>query len=117
MPLSRRLALFLDRDSVINIDHAYVCKPENLKSVDGIFVRCRTAKRLGCMIFVVANKAGIGRGYYTEQDFLKLTDWMYGIFKSQGVVIDRVYSSPIHPEQSRASRAILMEAVTALLGR
>ena len=47
MLLSRRPALFLDRDGVINIDHAYVCKPENFEFVDGIFELCRTAKRLG----------------------------------------------------------------------
>lgn len=98
MPLSRRPALFLDRDGVINIDHAYVCKPENFEFVDGIFELCRTAKRLGYLIFVVTNQAGIGRGYYTEQDFLKLTDWMCGIFKTHGINIDEVYFCPFHPE-------------------
>ena len=98
MPLSSRPALFLDRDGVINIDHAYVCKPENFKFVDGIFELCRAANRLGYLIFVVTNQAGIGRGYYTEQDFLKLTEWMCGVFKGQGIVIDKVYFCPSHPE-------------------
>lgn len=98
MPLSRRLALFLDRDGVINIDHAYVCKPENFEFVDGIFELCRTAKQLGYLIFVVTNQAGIGRGYYTAQDFLKLTEWMSGVFKAQGAVIDKVYFCPFHPD-------------------
>lgn len=98
MPLSRRPALFLDRDGVINIDHAYVCKPENFEFIDGIFELCQTATRLGYLIFVVTNQAGVGRGYYTEKDFNKLTDWMCGIFKIQGVVIDKVYFCPFHPE-------------------
>lgn len=98
MPLSRRPALFLDRDGVINIDHAYVYKPENFVFIDGIFELCRTAKRHGYLIFVVTNQAGIGRGYYTEQDFLKLTEWMREVFKGQGVVIDKVYFCPSHPE-------------------
>lgn len=93
-----RPALFLDRDGVINIDHDYVCKPENFQFVDHIFELCRTAKRLGYLIFVVTNQAGIGRGFYTEQDFLKLTDWMCEIFKTQGVLIDKVYFCPFHPE-------------------
>ena len=96
--MSRRSALFLDRDGIINIDHAYVCKPENFEFIDGIFELCRTAKQRGYLIFVVTNQAGIGRGYYTEQDFLDLTDWMCGIFKTQGVVIDKVYFCPFHPE-------------------
>lgn len=98
MSLSRRPALFLDRDGVINIDHAYVCKPEDFEFVDGIFELCRAARRLGYMIFVVTNQAGIGRGYYTEQDFLKLTEWMSGVFNAQGVIIDKVYFCPSHPE-------------------
>lgn len=97
MQLSRP-ALFLDRDGVINIDHAYVCKPDNFEFVEHIFELCRTAKRLGYLIFVVTNQAGIGRGYYTEEDFLKLTDWMCRVFNAQGVVIDKVYFCPFHPE-------------------
>lgn len=93
-----RPALFLDRDGVINVDHAYVCRPENFEFIDGIFELCRTARQLGYLIFVVTNQAGIGRGYYTEQDFLDLTGWMCEIFKAQGIAIDKVYYCPSHPE-------------------
>jgi len=98
VPLSHRPALFLDRDGVINVDRAYVSKQEDFEFVDGIFELCRTAKQLGYLIFVVTNQAGIARGYYTKQDFLKLSDWMCGVFSAQGVVIDKVYFCPSHPE-------------------
>lgn len=91
-------ALFLDRDGVINIDYGYVYKQEDFEFVEGIFELCRTAKRLGYLIFVITNQAGIGRGYYTEQDFLRLTDWMCGVFSDKGVVIDNVYFCPSHPD-------------------
>jgi D-glycero-D-manno-heptose 1,7-bisphosphate phosphatase len=93
-----RAALFLDRDGVINIDHAYVCKKEEFEFVDGIFELCRSAKQLGFLICVVTNQAGIGRGYYTEADFLELTDWMCGVFCGEGAAINKVYFSPTHPE-------------------
>ena len=96
--MSPQPALFLDRDGVINIDHAYVCKPENFEFIDGIFDLCRKAKELGYLIFVITNQAGIGRGYYSEQDFLNLTDWMMGEFKRQDVEINKVYFCPSHPE-------------------
>ena len=35
--MSLRPALFLDRDGVINIDHAYVCTRERCEFVEGIF--------------------------------------------------------------------------------
>jgi len=93
-----RSALFLDRDGVINIDHAYVSKKENFEFVDGIFELCRSAKQLGFLIFVVTNQAGIGRGYYTEEEFLELTDWMCEVFRNEGAPIDKVYFCPTHPE-------------------
>ena len=97
MPLSRP-ALFLDRDGVINIDHAYVSKQEDFEFIDGIFELCRSAKQLGFLICVVTNQAGIGRGYYTEKDFLELTAWMCGVFSEEGCEIDKVYFCPTHPE-------------------
>ena len=86
-----RPALFLDRDGVINVDHGHVGKQEDFEFIPGIFDVCRIAKQLGYLIFVVTNQSGIGRGYYTEQDFLKLNYWMCGVFKDHGVEIDKVY--------------------------
>ena len=91
-------ALFLDRDGVINVDHAYVHRKEDFHFVDGVFQLVTAAKAAGYLVFIVTNQAGIGRGYYTEQDFLKLTDWMCGVFQTQGVVIDKVYFCPSHPK-------------------
>lgn len=96
--MNRRPALFLDRDGVINVDHAYVCRPQDFEFIDGIFDLCRKARRLGYWIFVVTNQAGIGRGYYSEQDFHNLTQWMCDAFSAQEADIDEVYFCPFHPE-------------------
>lgn len=93
-----RPALFLDRDGVINIDHAYVHKREDFDFVDGIFDLVRTARERGYLVFVITNQAGIGRGKYTEADFHVLTDWMCGEFASRGAPIDKVYFCPYHAE-------------------
>lgn len=90
-------ALFLDRDGVINVDHGYVIRRQEFEFVDGIFDLCRTARRLGYRIFVVTNQAGIGRGYYSEQEFLALTRWMCGVFERELAAIDKVYFCPTHP--------------------
>ena len=96
--MNLRPALFLDRDGVINVDHAYVCTQDQFQFIEGIFELCRRAKELGYLIFVITNQAGIARGYYTERDFLDLTEWMCGIFAVQGAAIDKVYFCPFHPE-------------------
>ena len=89
-----RPALFLDRDGIINVDRGYVGKREDFEFYPGIFELCRIAKQLGYLIFVVTNQSGIERGYYTEQDFLNLNDWMCAVFKEHGAEIDKVYYCP-----------------------
>ncbi|KVH75307.1 HAD family hydrolase [Burkholderia cepacia] len=91
-------ALFLDRDGVINRDDGYVFEVEKFVFLDGIFELARAAKALGYMCVVVTNQAGIGRGYYSEDDFLRLSDWMKGVFATEGAPIDGVYFCPTHPE-------------------
>lgn len=94
----KRPALFLDRDGVINIDRGYVHKPEEVEFFDGIFELCLTAQSFGYLIIIITNQAGIARGLYSEQDFLCLTEWMNDVFKNNGIVIDRLYYCPFHPE-------------------
>ncbi len=93
-----RPALFLDRDGVINVDHGYVHRPEDIRFVDGIFELVATAKKAGYLVVVVTNQAGIGRGYYNEADFHALMDWMKARFVEEGGQIDAVYFCPYHPE-------------------
>ena len=96
--MSLRPALFLDRDGVINVDHAYVHKRADFEFVDGIFDLCRAAKAQGYELIVVTNQAGIGRGYYTEADFAQLTAWMCERFSDEGAPITDVFYCPHHPE-------------------
>jgi|TARA_B110000211_G_scaffold49656_1_gene54160 D-glycero-D-manno-heptose 1,7-bisphosphate phosphatase len=92
-----RKALFLDRDGVINVNYGYVHKVKDFDFVNGIFDLTRAALAKNYIIFVVTNQAGIGRGYYSEKDFHALTGWMCARFRSEGVLISKVYYSPYHP--------------------
>ncbi len=93
-----RKALFLDRDGVINVDRGYVGAQENFEFVEGIFDLCAHATVLGYLVIVVTNQAGIGRGYYSEQEYQGLTEWMSGVFRDRGTLISHVYHCPYHPE-------------------
>lgn len=93
-----RPALFLDRDGVINEDRGYVYRVEDFFFMPGIFDLCRHANILGMRIFVITNQAGIGRGYYSECEFARLTEWMRRRFHEERAPIDKVYHCPFHPE-------------------
>ena len=90
-------ALFLDRDGVVNEDVGYVYRPEDFRFTEGIFEFCLTAQDLGYLLIIVTNQAGIARGYYTEEDYHKLNEWMLVEFKKEGVRIEAVYFCPYHP--------------------
>ncbi len=99
-PVSRRAA-FLDRDGVINIDHAYVYRREDFEFVPGVLAAARTLHEAGYALVVVTNQSGIGRGMYSEADFDRLTDWMRGEFAAAGAPIAGVYFCPHHPRDAQ----------------
>lgn len=90
--------IYLDRDGVINEDFGYVSKVENFKFVDGVFEACRIFIELGYEIIIVTNQSGIGRGYYSLEDFKTLTNFMIDEFRKQGINILKVYFCPHAPE-------------------
>lgn len=94
----KSLALFLDRDGVVNKEINYVNRIEDFNFVDDIFNLCKYFQRAGYKIFIITNQAGISRGYYTENDFLNLTSWMVNRFLENGIDITKVYYCPHHPE-------------------
>jgi D-glycero-D-manno-heptose 1,7-bisphosphate phosphatase len=90
-------ALFLDRDGIINVDHGYAYKIDEFEFIPEIFELCQQAIAQGFVIIVITNQSGIGRGKYSEEDFLVLTQWMKAEFKANNVIIEDVYFCPHHP--------------------
>lgn len=96
-------ALFLDRDGVINVEKNYVYRIDDFEFIPSIFELARAAQQAGYLLIVITNQAGIARGYYSEDDFHRLTEWMLNQFACQGVTIDKVYYCPYHPDEGRGS--------------
>lgn len=68
--------VFLDRDGVINTNLGHEHKREDFDFIDVIFDVARYAHQQEYKLVVITNQAGIGRGYYSEEDLHQLTDWM-----------------------------------------
>jgi D-glycero-D-manno-heptose 1,7-bisphosphate phosphatase len=94
-----RRALFLDRDGVINVEKNYVWRIEDYEFMPGIFDLCLAAQAMGFVPIVITNQAGIGRGYYTEHDFQRVTGWMLERFRQARIEIGSVYHCPFHPTE------------------
>lgn len=93
-----RKAVFLDRDGVVNIEKDYVYKVEDFEFLDGIVDAVKHFNKQGYVVVIVTNQSGIGRGYYTEEDFEKLTKYMLGHFEVEGAKIAAVYHCPHSPD-------------------
>ncbi|MCH1921025.1 D-glycero-beta-D-manno-heptose 1,7-bisphosphate 7-phosphatase [Shewanella sp. A3A] len=96
---SVKKAVFLDRDGVINVDSGYVHTIDEFEYIEGVFEACSELKQQGYLLVVVTNQAGIARGYYSEDEFEQLTEWMDWNFADKGVDLDGIYYCPHHPEQ------------------
>ncbi|MCC7300344.1 MAG: D-glycero-beta-D-manno-heptose 1,7-bisphosphate 7-phosphatase [Verrucomicrobia bacterium] len=98
MSKAGRKAFFLDRDGVINVDRGYVSKVDDFIFMDGVFPVLRALSAKGYALIIVTNQSGIGRGYYTAEDFQVLTDWMLRKLEAEGIEIAGIYSCPHSPE-------------------
>ena len=84
-------AIFLDRDGVINEDSGYVSKIADFHFIDGVFEALKGFKKLGFLLVIVTNQSGIGRGFYSLEDFENLNKFMLDEFAKNAVFIDKVY--------------------------
>lgn len=93
-------ALFLDRDGIINVDHGYVCKSEDFEFTKGIFELLQLFSNQSYLLFIVTNQSGIGRGYYSQEAFDTLTEWMVKTLHEKSITIKEVQYCPHTPEDN-----------------
>jgi D-glycero-D-manno-heptose 1,7-bisphosphate phosphatase len=65
----------------------------------------------------VTNQSGIGRGYYSEEDFKLLTSWMLDEFKKENIHIISVDHCNHAPEENCACRKTQIGMVNEILSQ
>ena len=91
-------AIFLDRDGTLNIDHGYVHQIDDFQFIENSIEALKELKAMGYLLVLVTNQSGIARGYFSEDQFLQLTEWMDWSLADRGVDLDGIYYCPHHPE-------------------
>lgn len=84
-------AIFLDRDGTINVEKHYLHKIDEFEFLPGVIKGLKFLQDAGYLLIIITNQSGIGRGYYTEDDFEKLNNWMIGELRKHGVDIAAVF--------------------------
>lgn len=91
-------AIFLDRDGTINVEKQYLYRKEDFEFLPGVLEGLQLLQDAGFLLIVITNQSGIARGYYKEEDFLKLNSWMIKEFFKGGINITKVYYCPHLPD-------------------
>jgi D-glycero-D-manno-heptose 1,7-bisphosphate phosphatase len=94
----RRPAAFLDRDGVLNVDHGYVHRPEQLEWVAGALESVRILNEAGYYVLVITNQSGVARGFFDEAAVNSFHAHMQKALAGKSAHIDAFYYCPHHPE-------------------
>jgi len=90
--------IFLDRDGVINKEVEYLFRIADFEFIEGVFDACLHFQHLDYKIIIISNQSGIGRGYYNENDYHRLTEWMLDQFNNNSVEVLDTFYCPHIPE-------------------
>ena len=92
-----RRAVFLDRDGTLNKEVGYLRRREDFEWIPGAPEAVRSLNEAGLLTIVVTNQAGVGQGYFTEEDVRRLHSFMQSELAAIGAHIDAFYYCPYHP--------------------
>jgi len=89
--------VLLDRDGVINVEKSYLHKIEDFEYEKNVVEGLLRLRDLGYKFAIITNQAGIARGYYTKEDYLKLQNFIEDDLMKKGIKIEKSYFCPHHP--------------------
>ena len=112
----RQKAIFLDRDGTLMKDVGYCSRPGEVELLEGVSELLPKLKKAGFKLVIVTNQSGIGRGYFTEEDFWAV---QHELEKQLGPgVIDATYFCADTPQNASERRkpnpGMLLEAAREL---
>ncbi len=91
-------AVFLDRDGTLIKDKAYAANPQELELETGVIEGLQLLRKHRIKCIVVTNQSGIGRGYFTETRYKKMTEKLIQEFGKYQIQFEEIYHCPHIPE-------------------
>lgn len=90
--------MFLDRDGTIIRDTHFIGSEAEVELIPGAAEAIRVLNESGWPVVVVTNQSGIGRGYFTPEDYERVRARLDALLSSYGAHLDASYACPHHPD-------------------
>jgi D-glycero-D-manno-heptose 1,7-bisphosphate phosphatase len=91
-------AVFLDRDGTIIQDAHYLSRPEQVRLIDGAAEAIARINSAMIPVIVITNQSGIGRGFFTLDDYAAVAARLDSLLEESGARIDATYFCPHSPD-------------------
>ncbi|MGB5912680.1 MAG: HAD family hydrolase [Promethearchaeia archaeon] len=86
-------AIILDRDGTLIEDKNYAYKLEDFEILPGVIEGLNLLKEL-FLFFIVTNQSGIGKGYYSVEDFHNFNNHLLNTLDKNNIKIEKTYFCP-----------------------
>lgn len=73
-----------DRDGTLIKYVPYLFKPSDVVIYPGVIAACHLLKARNIQIFIATNQSGIGRGYFSEEDYRVVEHYIEGLLMIKG---------------------------------
>jgi D-glycero-D-manno-heptose 1,7-bisphosphate phosphatase len=92
--------VFLDRDGTLVREVNYGHRLEDYELLAGVPAALRRLADAGYGLAIVTNQSGIGRGFFTQEDFERFQRRLLADLGAAGVRIATTYFCPHHPDEA-----------------
>jgi D-glycero-D-manno-heptose 1,7-bisphosphate phosphatase len=112
MPADRP-AVFFDRDGTLIHEVHYCADPSQVRAIEGAAEALLKLSKAGYALVIVTNQSGIGRGYFTREDYERVHQEV--LWQLKPAVITAAYcddSTPSDPSPRRKPSPVMLEEAT-----
>jgi D-glycero-D-manno-heptose 1,7-bisphosphate phosphatase len=96
--VSKRRAVFLDRDGTLIEERGFITREEDIAIIPGVPEALKLLRELGYVIAVVSNQSGVARGLLTEQRVSEINEEVFRRLEEHDARPDMFFYCPHHPE-------------------
>jgi D-glycero-D-manno-heptose 1,7-bisphosphate phosphatase len=86
-----------DRDGTLIEYVPYLHRTSDVRFYPGVLTACQQLKQRGVLLFIATNQSGIGRGYFSMDDYMTVEAHVETELEGHGAAIEKTYFSPYHP--------------------